>query len=348
MIASDESIEWLVESPLYSEELNASVAALCECGYTFCRIASDISDTDSSIEMLARWLPVYAQGKIESYFYPRTRDNLFHRTIVVAPGLISLGSSSVGFHLESDITFLNINPEMANAAAREFRDYIDKCMPLAVSFKLSDGIGPIIKCLERCVKLDGNRVEKCIGLPQLSIPLSVIERIYPLDDEYRNRYGEVIKAFRYSLQNYRRTDIIALETPENVITGKAVIPVSRFIKGDNICYYSPAEYVNHLESILSLMKEYPDYDVFISDDEKVKDLSMDVIEGSKCILLRTNEPVTAIEISERNFIASTYDFVMNMTKIKYEQRTSERLGTIDRIRELINKIKKNKLYSPEK
>lgn len=338
-ITTDESIEWLAEKPAFSQELSCALLKLTEAGYSFKRIASKLWDISDAVDSISRWLPVYMYGKLDTWYYRRIRDNVFRRTIFAAPGLASVSSCSVGYHADSDLTFLNVDAGMADAAVREFNDYLALCVPLTIVHRHGDGGESISDCLQRFINTPGDRSAKYLGLPSLITPPGILRRILTGQQEA----ADVFISHRFSYENtmslFKRTDVITLAQPEDVCSGKVLCTASLLIPGIAPHYYTGAEYIAHLQELLRLMETYPDYTV-VALDEAVPDISICAISEGISYVIRGKDPVTLFEISEQSFVAAADEYILSLAGIKDGKRTVRRMQTMDRIRELIRVLQK--------
>ncbi len=339
LITSDESLEWLTENPSFSVELYNCLMSLIEQGYSFKRISSKFWDTTDAIDSLNRWLPVYMQGKLETWYYPRIRDNVFHRTIIVAPGLAAIGSDSVGYHAESSLTFLNINADMANVAANSFNDYLAKCVPLTVAHSQDDPNESICDCLSRYLRVAGNRCAKYIGLPPLITPSSVLHRAFINNQETINTFNEFYREYEQTLRLYKRTDVIVLADPQEVLQGKVLCTASLIVPNNEPYYYTPQDYVEHLQTLLQLMETHPDY-LVVTMDSNEPQISICAIDGGISYIMRGINPTTLLEISEQNFVAAVGEYILNFVGSGFGIASMQRRQTIDRIKNLIYQINK--------
>lgn len=337
LITSDESLNWLTESPSYSAEICDDIMQLINAGYTFRRISSKFWDTDEAVDSLNRWLPVYMHGKLETWYYPRIRDNIYRRTIIAAPGIAAICSSSVGYHVDSRLTFLNVDADMANAAAEEFNDYLAKCLPLTKVHMHYDGDESICDCLGRFLKVPGNRSTKYLGLPSLITPPSILHRAFADNKAAIETFVTFSKAYEQTLRQFKRTDIIVLEDPQKIRSGEVVCTASLLVPDTKPCYYTPAEYVEHLQTLLRLMETYPDYSVAVIGSTS-PGISICSIDGGICYIIRSESPMTLFEISEQNFVAAANDYALSLSGVNPEMNTAQRKKTMDCIHNLIDEL----------
>jgi len=96
MLISDENLDWMNQEKDYNAAIVSRTLKLAEKGFTLRRIVSSFRDSSMAIESLERWMPVYMTGAMSSFYYPRMRDGIFRRLMIIAPGSFTLTSTAVG------------------------------------------------------------------------------------------------------------------------------------------------------------------------------------------------------------------------------------------------------------
>lgn len=339
LVSSDEDLCWLNEDISFIREFQKSIMLLSNNGYSFCRIYSKVFNANDPIESLNRWLPLYMIGKVTTFYCPRNRDNLYRKTMIVAPGFASICSSSIGNKPESNVTFLYIDADVANATAREFNDYLSRCLPMCtVHNHANDNIA---NCLIRYLKTPGNRINKNVSLPSYSSTFSVLKHVFPNDKKSIDFFSYLSSLNEDNLTMFEQTEIINLSPIEAIINGKVICSASRLIKDKEDVYYTPSLYIDHLKYLLFLLDKYPTYNIIISNDYDNKNIAC-AVENSLCYIIRDNNPFTIFEISEANFISSVSDYLLDIINENYYKTTSERNKTINTLTSFIEKIEKAK------
>lgn len=339
-VVTDESLEWITESPSYSLELDASLKALTSAGYSFRRIAPQFQNSSEAIDALARWLPTYMQGKMDSYYYPRTRDGVYHRSLFVVQNVIAVSSLSVGYHSDCYMTVLHTDTDVVNNLYREYTDYLDKCIPMTIVHTHMTEESTLCDCFLQYLKIPGSRMSKYRGLPALTTPPSLLENILKNNSSSEEPFNEMLKLFEESLTKYSRTEVISLATLEELRARKVLCAASRLVPNCTERYYTPEEYVQHLEHLLVYLSKYPDYSVTVIDDKSIRS-SLGAVEGGVCYIMQPTPTFTLFEIVEPNFVASVGDYILNLSKTTKGMRNFQKNRTIERIKELIAEIREN-------
>ncbi len=127
---SDEDMSWLYEDPSFAKRWAFLLIAHLRKG-SHIRIIHEIGrDVNEMMEAVQKWLPIYMEGDIEPWYYPRIRDGLYHRSLFVASSHAALVSDSVGHDTEGMLNLLIQEPAAVNALEQEFRNLFSLCKSL--------------------------------------------------------------------------------------------------------------------------------------------------------------------------------------------------------------------------
>lgn len=332
-ITSDENMEWTFEDPLFTEELFQGLKKITEREVIIKRIAPPIYTVEEVFESLNRWLSLYVTGKIESYYYPRIRDNVYHRTLFIIPNEIALASTSVGYQPDSRATLLTKNKRLINAYEGEFNDFLKKCQPMTTTYT---NISPPEKIFYKIINFYGNTgsiIQSSINLSSFTTPPDLIEKF--IEKKYVNLFLEAQKNFEKDLLKNRCIDIINIDDLETILSGKVIIP-SFLLLDKNPIYYSPQEYRRHLTYIIYLLENYPKYHVLFQSNPS-NYVKIAVKEGEKVLIIRPN-PFTIFEINEKHFISASTEYLLRSSNFEHINST-ERLKTISNLKRIINEVK---------
>lgn len=337
-IACDEDSSWLTESAAFTAEIQECIIQLCNRGFTLRRIAPIIYDTSDAVDSFVRWMPVYVYGKIQSFYYPRTRDNVFHRTIVVAPDIAALTADSVGYRNEGGMCLLHFDPQIASAVAQYFEDYLAKCLPLTITQSHGDGGESVLDCLLRYSKLNANCATRYSGLPTPLTPASVIHKIFKNSAEEEATFLQISSNYIRSMEKYNKLELISLADAEDIVSGRVLCMPSLLSPGSCLHYYSADEYICHLYKILNMIEAHPDYTVVVSDEPPTENALL-AAEGRLCCIFRYTRPMTLFEVSEQNTVAASGDYIRCCAKLSPGKKSRLSNEAAGKIKDLINRLK---------
>ncbi len=131
LLFSDENMEWLYEDKDYSKKWATLLMSVLMKGNKIKIIHSTGRDMNELFEAVAKWIPVYASGMVEPYYYPKLKDGIFQHTFFVAPETNeAIISSSVKQNTNNMLHFY-VNDKLAvKSLIDEYENYFALCKPL--------------------------------------------------------------------------------------------------------------------------------------------------------------------------------------------------------------------------
>lgn len=314
LIASDENSEWLLESPPFFNQLSSTLMELIKRGFKIRRISSPQSCTvESAMGKCKLWFPLYPTGQMESFHYCRIRDNLFHRTLFVAPGIGAVTANSIGCDPKSGMTLVTFEKKLVNAYQKEYYSYEKLCTPLVTSYVKGKNTIQLFGCLDRYERYKAFFIQQAPSLPSVLTPECVLTRLDEALARIHMRpfslpHGQNQSLFSECIKENRCIDIITLADKDKILAGEVPIPVSQILLEQPL-FYSTEEYKAHLEAILQYMELYDNYSVFIEQNPDDDESLLYAKEGYALLIARRSAPYTLFEITENNIVAASIEFL---------------------------------------
>lgn len=310
LLCADESAEWLWEEPAFQTRMKAQMLRLLRRGYRILRIGAPLNTADDAFDTLSIWLPLYATGQVEGFYYPRLRDELCRRTLVVAPGVAAVTSASVSGRAEARATMLTFDPRLTNAFSADFQDLLDKCKPLMTTY-VNPGDGEaLLGCISQFESDRGDRIQMSTTLSSITTPISLVRHAArsapPAQGEaIVQALSKAQDMFRRSLSQYEAIDIHTLAAPARVRAGEVPMGVSYL--GERV-FYTPRTYAQHLQNIGALLEAYPRYHaVFLPQSADA--CALMVKQERQALLLRPEVPLTIFEIAQPAVAEACRDYL---------------------------------------
>ena len=337
---TDENMNWLFEEHNFFHQLRSRVIAALNNGYRICRIAAPIRTLDNAIESFTSFLPLYLTGQMESFYYPNLRDGLYHRTLIVFPGVASVVSTTVGGQQTCGATVLTHEARFTASLEEEFKAYLSLCKPMMTMHSSALSISDLLRSMSQFASDKGNRIQQSASLSFITAPVELLKTAATrAPAEHRSAVYEthirVRELFRSSLEEYETIDIHSIATAEEVRAG--VVPVaSPFFNTANPFCYTPENYVLHLKNILSLMETYKNYHAVLvpfGPDSH----SLMVKEGRHMILPCPGEPTKTFEIMQPYIAEACRAYLMQICNFSPSSAVQQ-LDTISQIRALIREL----------
>ena len=317
LLCSDESTEWLFEEPAFVSKMQEQLILLLKKGFRVCRIAAPLNTADQAFDSLSRWLPMYMTGQVESFYYPRLRDDMHRRTLIVMPGVGAVLSCSTAGQTVGRATIFTMDERLVNSFADEFQDILSKCRPMMTTYSTAVNSRALLRCIsqfESCGGGDG-RIQLSTSLSSITSPAELIRLL--AKDAPKGEAADIIDTmakaqgmFRQSLKEYKVLDIHSIATAQEVRSGMVPIAVAYLRRVPKLCY-TPETYVEHLRSILEHIQTYDNYCAVLLPRSEGTHALM-VKEGRQAILLRPGPPLMAFEVSQYNIAEACREYLLRL------------------------------------
>lgn len=345
-LSCDENLDWMESDPDFIEKVQQHITSLAERGFTCRRITGPLNDLDYTYSSLKfRWLPLFISGRASSYFYPRLRDAVYHRMLLVAPGKGAVLSSSTGRTVQNRMTFFIKDPEVADVLDAEFCDYLAMCAPHMLCFDVRQNPERYVNRFTEFEELSFPCVQRSNSLSVVTFPASVAATVKadsPLEQKiFMDAFIKRTEAFKAAVREHPYTDAIHLATPEEIMAGEVRMPYAVPL-GAVSNVYTVETYLLHLRSILWHIEHMPNYHVVLTE-KKDEQLSFACVkESHKALLVRAGDEGTVIEVTEQNLV-SAFSEVLHRSLINGRPDEAQRKSNTMRIRELIRRLETIKI-----
>ena len=313
----DDNLEWLLSDYSLSKRVQVGLLEAAERGFTFYQIIPPLNYINRYAESLQFWLPLYATGKTKVY----------RHSIVVIPGRCVQYVSSVGLSSANDVTMFSTDPRLVSAYERQFQEHFSLCRPaLTVHRDLQESNS----CFLDFLSCQGGIIQLVNTLSLSSMPRELLERyvLESTESVWSKTFQVYLDRHSYIEQQLSQgpyIDICRLATAEEVRSSR--LPVASSSKAyHGQPYYTPETYCLHLKNILRLMeqhenyyflplyeKEYPDYDLFVNDD-------------NLALIVRTAEPLMILEIHRQPMVTAFREHLLRKAEAAgYEDTHREKV-----------------------
>lgn len=301
----DDNLEWLLSDYLLTQKVQNGLMEIMARGFTFYQIMPPLNYINRYTESLQFWLPIYATGQTNVYYYPRLRGNLYRHSIIVIPGRCVQYAASVGPGSTSDITMFSTDPQLVEAFEKQFQEIISLCRPaLNVHRTLADSV----PCFPKFFSLRGETIQAVNSLSINSMSRELLEWcIQETDDpQWAQIFQIVLGKLSYFEEHLRQElyiDMCRLATAKEVRAG--VVPIAAPVQNPvgQLCY-TPETYCLHLKKILSLMEQYENYYFLPLREKEPSDYDLFVNESGMALIIRTQPSVTVLEISRPTMVTA--------------------------------------------
>ena len=351
LLHTDESMEWLYEDPDFVKTWAKLLVGIVEKGGKIKVIHAIRRSIEEMMKAIKEWVPIYMAGIIETYYCPRLRDNIYHRTLFIAQQHSALLSHSIANTRKTMVNMLLHEKSAVNALEDEFYDYLALCRPLIRIFNIRN-VENFLHTYSEFTKVDDNTImlrsipSRCT-MPE-SVNKSMAERIkHAIFEKETTRLCARFES--HLAHGYHVTEILYLKDPAIVRNSPTPLPF-RDLLGQPELHYTLPELCQHLEAIIELLEHLENYHVILSFQKNIIsapvnymtpfDLSVPHMEN--LMLMAKEHTGVLMHNAGRNTVA----FFSNETDVTlsfwdYLSRLSERENrqeTIAQLREYIREL----------
>lgn len=324
-ICTDEDFGWTLEDPLFMKKWNSLLTKYISLGGRIKIIHTPTNNTTAMLDSLRTWWPLYMSGEISPYYYPKLRDGIYRRTLLVAKDHSAVTSSSVKAHTQNALSALIFDENAAKSIESEFNDYLMLCKPLMRVYKKGN-CSDFVEAYRHFNTLDAS----CISFncsPSLStMPLQVVQSMADRvgDDCVKEMHAcasSAVEALVSSGKTY--TEVLQLPSVRRVESGKVAVPMSDLIGYP--AYYTKEELVAHLENMVNLLRKYDNFNVVLTR-KSVDGVMVKVMENVGLVLAGSNPPTTLFNIWEDSLTTLFWDYLNDLVgKAPVKSKTIEQL-----------------------
>ncbi|MGN0316953.1 MAG: hypothetical protein ACI4E1_03350 [Lachnospira sp.] len=338
-INTDEAPDWYYEDIDFLSVVKSYQNNLLKRGFKIKQIIRPSNIYNQAYDSMIFWLPFYLTGMVEPYYYPRLRDGVIRQTFLVAPGVVSLHSISIGNKVESYYTLLSTDPKQTVLARDLFVDYLNVCEPTMVIYKTPD---EIINCFKRFGSIDAPKISKCLSLSPSTLPVK--ETQFILDHLPDNTNQAQIKQILEAMKKHTTVtnhlsiniDICPLAKADEVRKGH----VRMLFPGWSMCpaiYYTTETYVLHLKNIIHLLETYENYHFVPIEYDPNDNQTIFTRKNREVILVKNEEPFMVFDVQQPDMITIFQEYLLRMAdKINY--LGTGRYRIINQLKDLINEL----------
>ena len=314
LLFSDEATDWMTEDRAFAEHWAALMKQLLAKGNKIKIIHTVSRDLDEMLAAVHQWVPLYMTGQIEPYFCPKKRDGIFRRTLFLAPGVSAVVSSSVGNSIDHAPNMLIRNSGMIGAYTEEFQRYLSLCRPLMRMYTEKDREAYLETLMDYETEKSNSLVET-ESLSVLTMPAPVLSaiaaRIGGKGTDSSALQETMRRLFERNLKSNTYTELVPLFDAKQVESGTVKVAFSEMLLG-GAAWYTPEEYILHLEHLVRLLENYENFHIHLIREEPEPRYMICAREELGVIVAKTSAPPVALVAKEANLAAVFWEFLQSM------------------------------------
>ena len=344
LLHSEENMQWMYENPDFIRNWAILLKTILQNGGRIVIVHTVRRTLREMLEAIAKWSPLYATGLIESYYFPRLRDNTFKRTLFIASGKAAILGHTTGDAGKNRLNVLLYDARAVNALEKEFYDFLAMCRPLMKIYN-SSNFAQIAPVLSRFPAAGGRIVQLHATPSWLTMPEDVAKSLsrHPgceLFYDYMRRYRELL-FLQEGKQACPVTDMFFLPDIAAVKSGAVPVPLADVFGLPALCY-TGEEFRQHLIAALHRIKTSDDYDIILLSPDNTSSASGDlslqafsVVANAEAgvILYRSSAPSTLFCTREQDLTVSFCEYLERL-----EKDAGSREVMIEKLQQYLDKL----------
>ena len=286
---SDQNMDWMVSDPVFRAKW-ATLMSLCVTGGTRITVIHNVNrDLSEMKQAIESWLPLYPSGMIRAYWCKTRGSGRFSTTMFLCPGYACISGCNVGgAEDEKGLYRFDTDPALLEAHEAFYGELLKRSGELAAVHssgdvgRLGDADIPSLSVVTNTLSL--------ATMPE-EIVLSALERA-GADDAARARVLG-LKKKRLSVLKYKESkdfihEYVPLPCDEAIFEGRVPMDIPGFS-----LTYTPAEYAEHIRSILAFSERSAGYRFCSLPEEAFEDIRLLISEKAVAVV-RLKAPFVTI------------------------------------------------------
>lgn len=338
-LVSDLNMEWLFEDYRFMNEFSSALTSIFQKGFSLCHIMPSLNYMNRYVEALRYWLPLYASGQAEVYYYPRLRDNLYRRSLAIFPGHCVQASTNIG-NASNVICVNSTEKSLIDAYYAQFQYELSLCRPALISH--SDPL-EYVPCSHELLKSPGNMIQMITKpspytMPRACIDSFINDATYLPCVETLKMHRDDAALFEEKLSHSICIELCPLSSPADIRAGNVLVGMD-YSTHEHHPVYTPEIYAGHLQHILELMDKYENYYFIPIEPKHPQTYNLFAGESGLSLLVSNLSPFFMMKIRRPELSVACYEYLMRMADlVGYTgiRRTKIRIQLTELIQELLS------------
>ena len=330
----DEKDAWLYRDKTFFGEWCSRLLQLCETGSRV-KLIFDISkDLNKMFDIIKGLGNLCLTGKFEIYYYPKLRGEVHKRSLIVAPGIAALFSSSIAEQASNATTFLVQEVKAVNSLADEFYSYMSLCKPLIEVFDFQSEPSLTSKLLRKYLSNGPADILYSNSLTATTLPKRVLKTLKPrLAPEVTDCMEQLHTHWNsYLAEPHDESDTVHIIKLRDVKNSLQIPLACLGIFEQKPLFYENDEYKKHLEYLLWMLNSFKWFDVVISK-KGFSDISVHIF-SKEMYIFTEKAPFIAIRINEPNLLVAFREYIKQITDSDISDRNEVKQIIAEYIRRL--------------
>jgi len=332
-IYTDEN--FIESSPQFSSEWFALLHKMIYAGHKI-KLIHFFESLRNILETLQKWLPLYSTGAVESRYYPKTRDSICKRTLIIAPASGVVVSSSIGNSIENASNFIFQEQNTIASYLDEFNELLNCCLPFATVYTRNNHKALLCN-VEELERTAGNTIVRLDNLPTITLPAEIAWKITEtLPYEEREHIATLQHRRVANFEQYLKKSKYTVMMPIPDVSKLDLKISCSEIFCDAGFIYTKSDYIAHLSKIIDLMRTYENFNII----PVPKSLNGSILlsrENKGVMFVKNDYPSMAVNISD-DVLANSFTHALEHEILTVPAEFKRRSNVIKRLERFKNEI----------
>ncbi len=336
---SDEPLSWLIDDVNFYFTWTQLLNRVLQKGHRFILVHSVEGELKDILGAIEKWLPIYMNGNLESYYYPTDNWGPFRQTLMIAGESLALTSASLENRSDSQLNYYITDKTKVKSLIETFHGLIEKCQPLLKVFTDRNRA----EYFKELLDAESIFSETCTfsqSLSSITMPVSVIGEVHENAGWMRESAEKFLlerqELFYECLKDNRYIEILSLPSVEDIKSEKVMIDLSHFFP-DGPQPYKLGHYKQHLINVISLLETYENYSVILLDKKLFKDIKIMVRIDAFSIISRYKPRPVTISFKYNGINKGLFDYINEKIK-EADQKAYDREIVLSKLKELLRAL----------
>lgn len=342
LLYSNENMEWLTADKEFYQQWRMLLKKVITNGHKIKIIHTIKREMSEMLTAIDYWMPFYLTGAVEPYYYPKYQENIFRRTMFIAPGTAALNCSTVSEYSDKAQQFLYWNPEKIELLAEEYNTFLKSCRPL---MRIYTGKNTY-NFNQLQIEFDEQQAEMIslsdmpsfVTMPE-SLLLKFIEKNktkQEIKEAVLSIYRQRHKAFISNLFENQYYEIITLPSKEDLLNQKNSLNINDFFSEFNF-NYNISDFYDHLKNNIQLLKNHDNYHLLLTDDFQYQNIKLAVKDEVGALISKYDAKAVVIAFNQPNITNSFFTYLKYIIR-EIPKKEKNKTRVINRLNNYLNEI----------
>ena len=267
LLYSQEDLQWITGDQLFLARWAKMLQEIVAKGHRIIIIHYVNREPGKIISVIQQWLPLHLSGQLDSYFHQKYTTPAIKSTIFVAKGAFTIMAAAPGEKETADHTFFYQDPVMVGLADELFQSALSSCQKLFRIFHRSEMADyDIYELALQSVAGDSFCISTSPSLLTMPLPLyeKLIQAMAIPEADKRTRVSTQIRRQELFLSHLGQDKHLEIEIID--LAADQLFPyAAHFCFHESASPVTPEDYIAHLEQLLQIMQDQPNFEHIILD-----------------------------------------------------------------------------------